>query len=110
MIYFLNEASPDKLIASFPLKAILLPRRSSENCAIVPVPSVAALRASAPDTARLLPDAGPEVLRCIARIVRLVPCYELHLGSRPEIIPNAIAALLEKLSAGCRVGASTSSM
>jgi hypothetical protein len=97
-IYFLNEAAPHKLIASFPLKAILLPRSSSENCTIIPVPSVAAVRICGPDTARLLPDAGPEVLRCIAHLVRSVPCYELQLGSKPEIIPDVIAALLAELS------------
>ena len=84
---------------SFPLKAILLPRSSNEDCTVLPIPPVAALRASAPDTARLLPDAGPEVLRCIARLVRSVPCYELLLGSRPEIIPDVIAGLLAELSA-----------
>ena len=93
-IYFLDETVPDKLISSFPLTAILLPRPDGDGCHLRRVPPVAALRASAPDTARLLPDAGSEVLRCLARLVRSVPCYELCLGSRPDAIPGVIAGLL----------------
>jgi hypothetical protein len=95
-IYFLNEAAPHKLISSFPLKAILVPRRAGETCEVRPIPAVAALRLAAPDTSRLLPDAGAEVLRCLAQLVRAVPCYELLLGSRPELIPGVISELLAK--------------
>ena len=96
VIYFLNEAAPHKLISSFPLKAILFPRRAGATCEIRPIPSVKALRLAAPSTAKLLPDAGAEVLRCLAKLVRAVPCYELLLGSRPELIPAVISELLAK--------------
>jgi len=93
-IYFLNDAAPHKLIPSFPLKAILFPRKAGATCEIRPIPAVTALRIAAPGTAKLLPDAGAEVLRCLAKLVRAVPCYELLLGSRPELIPALISELL----------------
>ncbi len=97
LIYYLHAAVPDKLIRAFPLKAILLPRRGSGACSVRPVAPAAALRASAPDTAHLLPDAGVEVLTGIAGLVRAVPCYELLLGSPPQDIPGLIATLLDSL-------------
>ena len=95
-IYFLNVAAPHKLISSFPLKAILFPRRAGATCEIRTIPKVKALRLAVPTTAKLLPDAGAEVLRCLAKLVRAVPCYELLLGSRPELIPAVISELLAK--------------
>ena len=99
-IYFLNEAAPHKLISKFPLKAILFPRRVGEICELRPIPAVAALRFAAPNTSKLLPDAGAEVMRRLARLVRAVPCYELLLGSRPELIPGVICELLAKRHVG----------
>ncbi len=99
-IYFLNVAAPNKLISSFPLKAILFPRRAGATCEIRPMPAVTALRLAAPGTAKLLPDGGAEVLRCLAKLVRAVPCYELLLGSRPERIPVVISELLAKRRVG----------
>jgi hypothetical protein len=92
-IYFLNETAPHKLVSSFPLKAILFPK-GGEACELRPIPPVAALRFAAADTAKLLPDVGPELLRCLGRLVRAVPCYELSLGSKPDAIPNVISDLL----------------
>jgi len=93
-IYFLGRTCPHKLISEFPLKAILLPRRGGTTCSLRPISSIVALRLAAPDTARLLPDAGAEVMRCIAELLRKVPCYELFLGSDPQCIPKKISAFL----------------
>jgi hypothetical protein len=54
----------------------------------------------APDTARLLPGAGPEVLRILGTLVRRLPCFDFFLGPDPAQIPQAIEALLTKLDAG----------
>jgi hypothetical protein len=101
-IYFLNKAAPHKLISSFPLKAILLPRRTGETCELRPIAAAAALRVAAPNTAKLLPDAGAEVVRSLAQLVSAVPCYELALGSRPELIPGVISGLLAQRRAAAR--------
>jgi hypothetical protein len=93
-IYFLSQSCPQKLISEFPLRAILLPRRDGVSCDIRPISPATALHLAAPDTATLLPDAGSEVMRCIAQLVRTVPCYELLLGSVPEEITGVISRLL----------------
>jgi hypothetical protein len=93
-IYFLSRTCPDKLISEFPLKAILLPRRGETTWSLRPISRAAALRLTAPDTARLLPDAGAEVMWRLAELVRKVPCYELSLGSNPASVPKEISALL----------------
>jgi hypothetical protein len=95
-IYFLNEAIPHKLILSFPLKAILVLRRAGEICEFHPISPAAVLRRTAPDTAKLLPDAGPEVMHSLAHLVRKVPCYELSFGRKPELIPSLISELLAR--------------
>src|SRR4029453_17450300 len=99
VIFFPERAVPDKLIADFPLTAILLLRRGGSVCSVRPVPSNVMLAASAPDTARLLPDAGPEVLRTVGRLVRRLPCFELSLGPDPDRIGETIEALLAELRA-----------
>ena len=63
-------------------------------CNVRPVSPAAALRLAAPDTARLLPDAGAEVIRYLSQLVRSVPCYELMLGPTPELIPPVISAVI----------------
>ncbi len=97
IIYFLNDTVPEKLIANFPLKAILLLRRGGETCGFRPVADNDALSACASDTARLLPGAGPEVLHNLARLIRRLPCFELQLGPDPNRIPSTIIDLLAAL-------------
>jgi hypothetical protein len=101
-IYFLNKAIPHKLIASFQLKAILVLRKTGDVCNIHPISPVAVLRRTAPDTGKLLPDAGPEVMRSLAHLVRRVPCYELAFGRKPELIPGVICRLLANGGAEAR--------
>jgi hypothetical protein len=93
-IYFLHQTCPEKLIAGFPLKAILLPRRGGDACETCPVSPATVLRLTAPDTSVLLPDAGSEVMRCMAELVRAVPCFDLQLGPRPEAIAEVIASVI----------------
>lgn len=93
-IYFLNKGFSHKLIASFQLKAILVLRKTGDLCDFHPISPVDVLRRTAPDTGKLLPDAGPEVMRALAYLVRRVPCYELAFGKKPELIPGVISRLL----------------
>jgi hypothetical protein len=102
VIYFLNRAVPERLIAGFPLKGMLVVRRGGDCCVTRPMPANRALVEIAPDTAMLLPDSGAEVLRSLARLSRLLPCYELVLGPDPARIPVVIGDLLEALRADRR--------
>jgi len=95
-LYFLSRSYSHKLISKFPLKAILLPRMGGTTCKLRPISRAAALCLAAPNTAVLLPNAGSEVLHCIAQLVRTVPCYELLLGTAPERIPSVISTLLQQ--------------
>jgi hypothetical protein len=95
-IYLLNRAAPDRLLAGFPLKAILLLEKCEGPTLFLPVSAGSVLSAWAPDTARLLANAGAEVLRTLGRLVRSLPCYKLRLGSDPSAIAPAIDDLLRK--------------
>jgi hypothetical protein len=95
-IYFLNEATPQKLIRNFPLRAIFVLRKGGDCCKTRPISPAAVLRLTAADTARLLPDAGAEVMHCWAQLIRSVPCYEFVLGSTPELIPSVISEFLTR--------------
>jgi hypothetical protein len=99
VIYFLDATMPQKLIAGFPLKAILRLRRGGDSCSFRPAPPNRAVAEAAPDTACILPDAGPEVLRAIGRLARQLPCYDLFLGPDPGRIPESISGLLAELRA-----------
>lgn len=98
-IYFLAATVPDRLIAAFPIRALLLVRRGGDEIAIRPLQPGAVLAATAPDTAMLLPGSGAEVLSAIGRLVRAVPCYTLQLGRDPEAICPAIETLLDSFRA-----------
>ena len=98
-IYFLNDTVPHKLIAGFPLKAILLLRKA-EFFGLRPASMASTLSRIAPDTAKLLPGAGEEVLRCLTRLVRLVPCYEMSIGPDSQLVPQTISHVLSEQTAG----------
>ena len=94
-IYYINDALPERIVRQFPLQALLLLERDEGECYFEPVSAGSVLADSAPDTARLLPDAGPEVLRIMGQLVRRLPCYRLHLGSDSSKIAPAIERLLK---------------
>ncbi|MGH8558527.1 MAG: hypothetical protein ACRESZ_13915, partial [Methylococcales bacterium] len=79
-ILFLHEKYADKLIAGFPLKAILIPKITQFEPMLRPTSAAHAMKALAPSTIFQLPDADPELVHWIARLVRQVPCYELNSG------------------------------
>lgn len=97
VIYYLNEAVPERLITQFPVRAILVLKRRGDACHARPIAAGTALALSAPDTAMLIPGSGPEVLRELGKLVRAVPCFEFELGPNPAAIPPAIEALLDAL-------------
>lgn len=83
LAFFLSERWPQKLIASFPLRALAVPRISGqEDTRIEPINPAAALRALAPSTLFQLSGSGEAQLRHMGELVRSVPCYALHLVRR----------------------------
>ncbi len=95
-IYFLKRAASERLLLDFPIKALLMLQKSEGETRLAPASPAAVLAGSAPDTARLLAGAGPEVLRTLGQLVRRLPCYTLLLGSDPAAIPVVIERLLQE--------------
>lgn len=96
-LYFLNEHFPKKLLPSFPLRAILIPRITGQTKTTLKAASPAAgLTALAPSTIFQLPRAGREAFQAMGKIVRQVPCYYLNLGTDISQIPEVILGLLSQ--------------
>jgi hypothetical protein len=97
-VVFVDQQFPDRLIDSFPLRAIVLPTITGSPCTrAVPTSRAAALAALAPSTVFQLHTAGSEALRYMARLVREVPAFVLELGHDVSEVPNVILALLDDL-------------
>lgn len=94
-LYFLNEHLPAKMLASFPLRAILVPSVTGQRDTTLRAASPShALAAIAPSTMLQLPGTDAHTLRRLAQVARQVPCYFLELGTDPAQIPTAISSLL----------------
>ena len=96
-VFFLYPYFAKKIIAGFPVRAILLPRVSGgRETSLNPASSVEALKALALSTMSQLTGAGRESLQIMHRLVQQLPCYHLELGTALTGIPDVISALLEK--------------
>ena len=88
---FLYETHLDQLVASLPLKAILIPRISALATTKLERASAAdALAALAPSTLFQLPGEDQSTLRGLATLVAQVPSYILNLGTNLATIPAAV--------------------
>lgn len=97
-LVFLHDALREKVTAGFPLRAILVPRISGKpESTIEPSTPVAALRALAPSTMLQLPGDGRQTMDNLAALVRRVPAYTLHAGTRMRGISQCVEALLRSL-------------
>lgn len=98
-LLFLAEHGPGKLIPSFPVRAVLLPRLDAGNQArLEPVSAAEALRALAPSTLLQLPGASARLLQSLAAVVRDRPCYTLALGNDLASATALIRGLIEAKS------------
>jgi hypothetical protein len=97
-LIFLDESYREKLTAGFPLRAILVPKMSgkSETTCVLSTP-MAALKALAPSTLLQLPGFGKETMASLSALVRQVPTYTLHAGTRMRGISHSVKALLQEL-------------
>lgn len=99
VIYFLNRAVPERLSAGFPIRALLVVRQGFDETKIVPAAPELAMTEIAPDTTRLLPAAGLEVLREVTKLVRAAPTFMLQLGPDPSSVAPAIEDFLQEFRA-----------
>ncbi|MBD2539475.1 serine kinase [Coleofasciculus sp. FACHB-SPT36] len=95
-LYFINDHFPEKILPSFPLRGILIPRITGEtDTKLTATSSAAALASLVPSTILQLPGAGKEACQMMMKIVSQLPCYYLELGTDlgqiPEVILNLIS-------------------
>ena len=94
-LYFIDEHFPRKMISSFPLKAILIPRITHQQDTFLESASaIAALSALAPSTILQLPGAANNDLAAISKIVKQADCYYLNVGTN---IANVSAVIIDFL-------------
>lgn len=102
-VVFVERHFPDRPIAGFPLRAVVLPKiTGGPTTRAVPTSSAAALAALAPSTVFQLHTAGREAFSFMADLVRKVPAFVLELGEDASAIPAAISCLLGDLGEGRR--------
>ncbi len=96
-LIFLHEHVPDRLLASAPLRAIVVPRIAARAETVVHAASAStAMVALAPSTMLQLPGTGAASLRRLGAIVRAVPCHRMDAGTDPAGVTAALADLLDR--------------
>ncbi len=99
LVAFLARQYPDRVIERLPLRAVLLPRVTSEGPSTVPIGASQALRRLGPSTVLQFPAPDPQrLLGGLARLVRSVPCFDFPLGPEPAATPEVIEGLLAELA------------
>jgi hypothetical protein len=94
---FMHEVAPQRVLRSFPLRAIVVPvvaQRSSTR--IVAASAAEVLRALAPSSILLFPLAGAMAFQRIAALCRAVPCLRAELSGDPHDVAGAFARLLRQ--------------
>lgn len=98
-LLFLYPDFAERLVTTFPIRALVLPRVSHRaEAALRPITAGAAFRVFGPSTVIWLPGAATESYRLTAELTRRLPCYELDLALEPARNSAAIQELLESLS------------
>lgn len=98
VIFQVFDEFPGKLVKSFPLKAILVPkithRRNTTYREISPIKALSEL---APTTILQLPGSGKNILNRLSTITQSVANYSLGVGTDLEQIPETINQILRTL-------------
>ncbi len=98
-VLFLQSCFPQRITRILPLRALLVPTITGRpETRVQPIPAGKALRAAAPSTLFLLPGSEPEDFFALAELVRVLPCFELQLGSKLETIPEVLQLFVEQVS------------
>jgi hypothetical protein len=97
-IIFLNRCLPEKLIAGFPVGALLIPRITGQaETTFQPASAREGVQAVAPSSIfQSAADLGA-AFSALAQLVRQIPCYYLNLGHGLKLIPPVIEQILDGL-------------
>jgi hypothetical protein len=98
-LVFLHPDFASRLVTTFPIRSLVVPRVSHQAQPAVRLMSPgAAFRVFGPSTVIWLPGAEAESYRLTAELTRRLPCYQLDLALEPARNSAAILELLERLS------------
>lgn len=96
-VYFLQQHFPEKIIKSFPLKAVFIPRITGEKDSYLEkTSSIMGLSSLIPSTIKQLPYTGESACKIMTDVVNKLPCYYLNLGTDIQQIPLVIYNFLNK--------------
>jgi hypothetical protein len=96
-VIFLHQYYPEKIVAGFPIRAVLVPTITGrQETRLQPTTSAHALKALAPSTMFQLPGAGQGRFQTMVKLLKSVPCLTLELGSDIAAIPAVIARFLSQ--------------
>lgn len=95
-LLFVNQHFPEKMLLSFPIRAVIVPRFSHRvETTLKPGSAITSLTALAPTTLFHLPSARQASFDKMSRLVKQVPHYILETGTDLPQIPATIQHLLE---------------
>lgn len=96
-LYFINDHFPEKILTSFPIRAVLMPSITGKtDTSLTATSAAAALASLVPSTMIQLPGSGKEACQIMMQVLQQVPCYYLELGTDLEQIPQVIFNLITK--------------
>jgi hypothetical protein len=90
----------ESLVASLPIRAVLLPRIRGGRTRLRPATPGEALLALAPSTAFQMPFDGGEVMGALAAVARGVPAFALEVGDQPAELGEALERVLDAVNGG----------
>jgi hypothetical protein len=90
-VAMIGDVRPQQIAASFPLRAVIVPRVTGGKSALHRISGGAALRALAPTTLLQLPGNGAAAFAHLAELVRNLPAWSLDLGDDRDEIPKLVA-------------------
>ncbi len=93
----LQKQMPQKLLRSFPVRAVICPRiEPGGRAKFIPLPKQQAFNRILPSTLELLPGKWDHVFRVLSALINKTETYELVLGADMENIPLLIEQLLRE--------------
>lgn len=93
---FQQQLYPEKLLAQFPIRAVLLPKITNNTSPrLKPASIIDGLLALAPSTLFQLSNCGSATLKCFRSLLTQVPCYHLELCNNLPAVAHLITQLIE---------------
>ena len=96
-LIFVSQTRPEKCVSGFPLRAIVLPRVTTQATTMVrSVSGNEAFRAIVPDTVFTILGDVPRMMAIYKQLTQQLPCYRVELGTDLAQIPLAILNILSR--------------